>query len=106
RVRDQLLVKFVAEHDDVLELRRKCSLIRMLPAVPDLRFAHEIESTPLDYCGLAAEAVRSEEDRCAEDALKRANQTAIFLPASVHAEALQHFGRSPESDCLALLLDR
>jgi len=48
-----------------------------------LRFAHEIESTPLDHCGLAAEAIRSEENRCTEDALKRANQAAILFPSSV-----------------------
>ena len=46
---DQFLVELVAEHDDVLELRRQCPLIRMLPAVPALRFPHEVESASLEH---------------------------------------------------------
>ena len=54
---------------------------------------------------LPLKRIRAEEDRRAEDPLKRGNQPAILLSAGVHAEALQHLGRGSESDRLALLLD-
>ena len=104
-VRDQLLVELVAKHDDVLKLRGQGSLIGMIPAVQDLGLTHEVEAAPLDHRGLAAEAVRAEEDRRAEDALERTYQATILFSAGMHAKALQHFGRSPESYYLALLLD-
>jgi hypothetical protein len=40
-----------------------------------------------------------------EDALKRADQSPIFFSTGMHPKALQHFSRSPESDCLTFLLD-
>jgi len=71
-----------------------------------LRFSHEIEPASLDHGGLAAEAVRAEEDRRAEDALERSDEATILLSAPVHPKAFQHLSSRAESGGLALLLDR
>jgi hypothetical protein len=52
----------------------------MVPAVPDLRFPHEIEPGALDHFVLAAKAVRAEEERRAEDRLDRADQPTNSFP--------------------------
>ena len=101
-----LPIELVAEHNDVFELGRQRSLIRRFPAVPDLGFTHEVEPAPLDHCGLSAKAVRAKEDGRPEDALKRTDQPTVLLATRVHAETRQHFSGGPESDRLALLLDR
>jgi hypothetical protein len=64
---DEFLIELVAEHDDVLKLRREGSLIRMIPAVPDLRFPHEIEAATLDHRCPTREPVGAKEDCRAED---------------------------------------
>jgi len=77
----------------------------MLPAVSDLRFAHEIEAATLDHRRSAGKRVRPEEYCGAEDPLEGSDEATVLFPASMHPEALQHLSGGPESDCLALLLD-
>jgi hypothetical protein len=90
RMGDEFLVELVAEHDDVFKLRRQGSLIRMIPAVPDLRFPHEIEAASLDHRCPTRKPVRAEEDRRTEDPFERADQPAVLLSTGVHSETLQH----------------
>lgn len=102
----QFLVELVTEHDDVLELRGQCSLIRMLPAVPNLRFPHEIEPATLDHRRSTGECVRPEEDCRAEDSLEGSDEPTVLFPTDMHPKGFQHLGSGPESDRLAFLLYR
>src|SRR4051794_25357682 len=73
------------EYNDVFKFVRKDWLLG-IAAVPDLRFAEKIESRPVNYLGLPLKAVRPEEDRRAEDALKRGDQSPVLLAALMHPE--------------------
>ena len=50
--------------------------------------------------------VRSEEDRCPEDALERRHESPVLRPALLHPECIQHLGRAAERDPRGLLPNR
>ena len=99
------LIELIAQDDHVLELVRQRVLV-WFPAEPDLGFPKEAEARALHYFGNAVEAIGTEEDGGAKDALKGSDQPAIFLAAFMHAERFQHFGRSSKPDGLTLLPNR
>jgi hypothetical protein len=51
------------------------------------------------------QTVRPKEDRRAEGAFKRSNQSPILFATFAHAEGLQHFGSALELNRLTFLLD-
>src|SRR6185369_6573178 len=56
--------------------------------------------------GSRCELLGAKEHRGAEDAFERSNETAIFFPAFVHSECLQHLRGGVKADGLALLPHR
>ena len=72
-----LPVELVAQDDDVLAVARQAVLFR-IPGIPDPRLRHEVEANLMNDRGGDSLAVRAEEDRRAEDSLKRVHQTAIL----------------------------
>ena len=88
----------------ILELLVNRALIR-IAAVPDLGFPEETQASALNHLRLRQHMIRSEEDRCAEDAFEGRNQAPILSAAFVQRERLEHLACAPEADRLALLLN-
>src|SRR5579884_595117 len=104
-MRHDLSVELVAEHNHILELVGNWILLR-IAAVPDLRFAEETESRPLDHLGCTSERVGSEKDCCSEDSLESGDQSPVLLASRVHSEGFQHLRSRAEANRLALLAHR
>src|SRR5215471_9792793 len=103
-MRCDLLKEVIAQHDDVfMWIARPAVLVSTV--VPDLRFAEKIETRAMHHFGVRGKTVRAKEDRRAECAFKRPNQSPILFATFTHAEGLQHFGSALELDRLTFLLD-
>jgi len=99
-----LLEKFIAQDDDVfIRLAKQAVLVSAV--VPDPSFAEKIETCAMHNFGVRGQTVRPKEDRRAECAFKRSNQSPILFATFAHAEGIQHFGSALELDRLAFLLD-
>jgi hypothetical protein len=96
--------ELLTEYDLVLQLAGQRVLCRMA-GIPNPGFAHEIEAGAVDHCSAFTHCVRSEEDRCAEDSLKRSHEPPILGSTLLHAEGVQHLCRTAESNDSALLFD-
>ena len=99
-----LLKKFIAQYDDVFIGLAKQSVL-VFAVVPDPSFAEKIETRAMHNFGIRGQTVRPKEDRRAECAFKRSNQSPILFATFTHAERLQHFGSAIELDGLTFLLD-
>ncbi len=60
----------------------------------------------MNHGGPVALSVRPEEDRRAEDALERRDQSAILGTALLDTERIEHFGGAVKSDSRGLLSNR
>src|SRR4030095_804382 len=98
-------VKLLTQHYDVFEFVRD-SLLVGFTVVPDARLPEKVKPGSLDDSGLRCRGLRSEEHRGSEDPFECRHQAAVLFTALLHAEGLQHLGRAPEPDCLALLPHR
>jgi hypothetical protein len=77
-----------------------------IAAVPNLCFSEEAESRTLDHLGSSSERIGAEENGRPEDPFEGGHQALVLLSSFVHVERFQHFGRSSEANCLALLAHR
>src|SRR5215831_15431156 len=103
-MRCDLLKEVIAQHDDVFMWIAKQALL-VSAVVPDPRFAEKIETRALLHSGIRGKTVRPKEDRRAECAFKRPNQSPILFTTLTHPEGLQHFCSAFELDRLTFLLD-
>jgi hypothetical protein len=78
--------KVITQYDNVLKVAGDSPLLRT-SAVPDLRFADEMEPGPLNHPGSAVETIGAEKDGCSKDTFERFHESSIFT-ASLHAECL------------------
>ena len=96
--------KLLTEHDLVLQLSWQ-RVLRGMAGIPNPGFTHEIKSGAVNHGGAFTLCVRSEEDRGAEDSLKRAHEPRILSSTLLHSEGVQHLCRTAESNDSALLFD-
>jgi hypothetical protein len=105
RVRHDLAVELVTQHNHILELIGNRILVR-ISAIPDLGLAEEAEPRPLNHLGRSPEGVGAEEDGGPEDPLECCHQSPVLLATFVHVERLQHLGGGAEANRLTLLARR
>ena len=73
-----LLKKLIAQDDDVfIRLPKQEALVSAV--VPDPRFSEKIETRPMHDFGVRGQTVRAKEDRRAECAFERSNQSPILF---------------------------
>ena len=97
-----LPIELFAQNDHVLAITRQECLFQ-ISRIPDPRLRHEVETGAMNHGGAVPLSVRSEEDRGAEDALERSNQSPVLGTALLNAEGIEHFGGAVESDPRGLL---
>src|SRR5271170_4623165 len=97
-----LPIELITEHDHVSAVPGQVLLSQVL-GVPNSRFRHEIEPSPMDNFGLLLLHVCAEEDGRSEDTLKGCNQTPVLRTTLLHAKRIQHFGGTLECDVGRLL---
>ncbi len=66
----------------------------------------KLKAGVLHHSCWTSELISAEENCRTEDALKGSDQAAIFRAAFVHTENFEHLTAAPETNRLALLLDR
>src|SRR5215472_4541691 len=96
--------ELLAEHNLVFEFTRQC-VLPGVSCIPDPRLCHEIESASMNHRGALALDICAEENRRAEDALKRTHEPPILRTSLLHAECVQHLCGAAESNHSTLLLD-
>ena len=82
-MRENLAIKFLAEHNHILELIRNGVLLR-IATVPNLGFTEEAESRALDHLGRSAEGIRAKEDGRSKDSF----EGDLLADALVHLQQL------------------
>src|SRR4051794_18752403 len=98
-----LPIELVTEHNHVLKFTGQDGLLRTA-VVPDPGFAQEVKTRALHQLRLATHRVRAEEDRRAEDALKRRDQAAVLCASFLHSESMEHLGPAVKAYGGTLLL--
>jgi hypothetical protein len=97
-----LLVKLVAQNDDVLAISGQ-KLRFGIARIPDPGLSHEVETGTVENCGVFTLCIRSEEYRRAEDSLERSDEAPVLRSTLLHPEGIQHLRSAIESDPRTLL---
>jgi hypothetical protein len=95
-------VELVAQNDKILAVVGQ-ELLVGISGIPNTRFRHEVEAGAMDHGGPISLAVGAEEDRGAEDALERSNQSPVLGAALLNTKCIEHFGGAVERDPGGLL---